>query len=104
MCESDWKIFRQLREQSLDRFCAQVLSEIGTISTDTATSNHERYLAVFKHIMERDDELARAFNNPRRSAALLQLAAIKSLGLLSDEELSQFQRETRDSVRALLQD
>ena len=79
--ESDWKVSRKLREVALERFCERVLREIDALTAGTATSYHERYLEVFKLVDRRDDELAHAFNNPRRSAALWQFAAIRSHGL-----------------------
>ena len=47
--ESDWKLFRQLQPLALDRFCQRVLTEVRRLTADTDTSNHERYLAMFKY-------------------------------------------------------
>ena len=99
--ESDWKAFRKLREVALARFCERVLGEIGTIASTSATSYHDRYLKIYELIDNRDEELARAFNDPRRSRAILQLAAINSYGLLSEEELLSFTPETRETVALL---
>jgi len=99
--ESDWKAFRKLREVALARFCERVLGEIGTIASTGATSYHDRYLKICRLIDNRDEELARAFNDPRRSRAILQLAAINSYGLLSEEELLSFTPETRETVAFL---
>ena len=99
--ESDWKAFLKLREVALERFCERVLGEIGTIASTGATSYHDRYLKIYRLIDNRDEELARAFNDPRRSRAILQLAAINSYGLLSEEELLSFTPETREAVAFL---
>jgi hypothetical protein len=101
--ESDWKAFRKLREVALARFCERVLGEIGTIASTGAISYHDRYLKIYRLIGNRDEELARAFNDPRRSRAILQLAAINSYGLLSAEELLSFTLETREAVAFLSQ-
>jgi hypothetical protein len=61
-------------------------------------SPSRRCLAVFKLLEKRDRELADAFDNPRRSAALAQLAQIRSRGLITDEEFGQFRPETREAV------
>jgi len=98
MSESDWRLFRQLRELALERFCERVLAEIGNVSPDPGQSHHERYLAVFRLIRERDKELSIAFDNPRRSTALQQLALIRSRELITDEEFSRFGRETQVAV------
>lgn len=99
--ESDWKQFRRLREVALERFCERVLGEIGCIASNGANSSHNRYLEIFKLIENRDDELARAFNDLRRSTAIFQLAAIYSLGLLQQDELDGFSTDTRETVESL---
>ena len=99
--ESDWKLFRQLRLVALERFCQRVLEEIGRLASDGSQSSHERYLAIFRLIEIRDRELADAFNDARRSTAVLHLARIQSHELLTEEELSRFSPETREIVRVL---
>jgi hypothetical protein len=100
--ESDWKIFRTVREAALDRYCARVLQECTTVIEDRSVSSHDRYLQLFRLLRKRDDELADAFNNPRRSAALIQLTHIRRLGVVTDDELGRFSPETREFVNALL--
>jgi hypothetical protein len=68
--ERDWKVFRQLLEVALERFCERVLDEICKIAAEPDRTNHERYLEIFKLLERRDDEMASGFNNPRRSMAL----------------------------------
>ena len=101
--ESDWKAFRKLREAALERFCEQVFSEIRLIASDRNKTAHARYLFVYELIHERDDQIARAFNNPRRSAAVLQLATMRSLDLITEAELQSFTPRTQSVVEALRQ-
>jgi hypothetical protein len=100
--ESDWKLFRQLQPVALERFCQRVLSEIGPLVSDTRKTSHQRYLAVFRLLHRRDTELAVAFNDPRRSRALQQLARIQSHHLLTEEEMSRFSADTCEIVELLL--
>jgi hypothetical protein len=97
--ESDWKLFRQLHPIALGRMCESILSEMCRIASDTDKSAHERYIEVFKLLQHRDDELAEAFNDMRRSTAWRQLALLRSRGLLTAEEFAQFSADTRDAVR-----
>lgn len=101
--ESDWKLFRQLQPLALDRFCQNVLAELTRLAANAKKSNHDRYLAVFKLLQRRDEELADAFNDPRRSTALVQLARIQFQKLLMEEEFARFSPETRASVTGLLE-
>jgi hypothetical protein len=99
--EADWKTLRQLHPIALDRFCRRVLSEIERLAADSEMTPHQRYQAIFGCIKERDRELADAFDDPRRSTALLQLARLRSLGLLTEEELSGFGSETREFLQVM---
>ena len=99
--ESDWKVFRKLREAALERFCERVLGEIVRIASDDGITFHNRYLHIYKLIEERDNQIARAFNDPRRSNALLQLAVIYALDLVTDNELLAFTPATRGVVQSL---
>jgi hypothetical protein len=99
--ESDWKVFRGLREMAVQRFCQRVLEEIVQLTRDASRGHHERYLAVFRLIQERDEELARTFDDPARSRMIVQLATIHALGLLSRDELERFTQSTRSIVESL---
>lgn len=99
--ESDWKVFRELRELALERFCKRVLEEVEPLRRDTSRSHHERYLHVFRFLRARDEELAHAFNDPRRSRMIGQLAAIHAYGLLEPHELERFTERTRATVESL---
>lgn len=93
--ERDWKYFSRLRPVALERFCGRVLGEVERVIARSETGSHERYLEVYALTRRRDKELAVAFNDPRRSTALMQLLAILSHGLLTDEEIAGFGDERR---------
>jgi hypothetical protein len=96
--EKDWRVFRALREQALERFLGRVLDEAGRISTGLSGSAQERYQHLYRFIQDRDRELASAFDEPRRSNAIAQIVALVHLGLLSPEELERFSEEVRKIV------
>jgi hypothetical protein len=92
--EQDWKIFRELHVVALERLCDKILAEAKKEIERPGKSAHERYLNLFKLIEKRDHDIARAFNDFRRSTATMQLVKIHSLGLLTGEELRRFSPET----------
>jgi hypothetical protein len=100
--ESDWKLYRKLRAVALERFCQRILEEIERINSDSNKSSHDRYQAIYNLIKRSDKEIARTFDDFRRSTAVVQLAIICSLGLLPDEELQRFSSETRAAVETFL--
>ena len=95
--ESDWKLLRQLAPVALERLCSCIFAEINTITADTTKNYHQRYLAIYHLIENRDEEMAETFNNLRRSTAFIQLSLIRAHGLLQDDEFSRFSEK-----RALL--
>jgi len=100
--ESDWKVFRELRTKALERFCERVLIDVQRLSSDSSKTFHDRYIDVYRLIEQRDRELARAFDAPRRSRAMLELALLVSRGLIEPEELKRFTPTTRDTIASLL--
>lgn len=101
--ESDWKIFRRLHAVALERFCRRVIEEINHATSNCHENYHERYLEVFRLIMGRNEEMARAFDDMRRSKAFILLANIRESQLLTDEEFSEFSSEAREAVESILE-
>ncbi len=99
--ESDWKVFRKLREPALERYCERVLNELDRISSDESRSHHERYLEVFQLLRDRDEMLARAFDAPRRSQMLQQLATMHALDLLEADDLAHFAPDIQERIAAI---
>jgi len=100
--EPDWKVLRRVHPLALERFCERVLAEIDRVSRDGAKGHHARYLQIFRIIRQRDREIARLFDSPRRSHALTILAQIRSQGLLTEDEFSSLSPETRGAIQMLL--
>lgn len=100
--EADWKTCRKLQAIALERLCERVLGEVSAISSNTAASYHARYLDVYKLIERRDDDIARAFNDPRRSNIIFKMVTIVSLDLLTPDELQRLSPATREIIESLL--
>ena len=96
--ESDWRCFKEVRALLLERFCAQTLGELAAVARATEGTAHQRYLHVWKLVQRRDEELARAFNDFRRSTAVMQLGIMPRMGLLTDEDLKLFSEATQTQI------
>src|SRR5882762_9859356 len=92
--ERDWKVFRELHKIALGRLCDKILTEAKVQIEHPTKSSHQKYLSLFKLIQDRDDEIARGFNDLRRSTALMQIGVIHSMGLFTGQELRRFSPET----------
>jgi hypothetical protein len=98
--EREWRVLKSVHAAALERYCARVLDEC-TTELRGAGSAHERFLRLFRLLQERDESLAAAFNDLRRSTAIQRLAAMVRLGVVTDAELSEFSAATRESAEML---
>ena len=99
--EADWKRLRRLKEVALERLCTRILEESQRI-IEREQPSHERFLALYRHLQDRNHDMAVAFDDLRRSQAVHRLASMCSLGLVTDEELQAFSPETRQRIELLL--
>ena len=86
----------------MERFCRRAVEEISAATSDRHGDYHACFLQLFALVNERNRELARTFDDLRRSNAVSLLAGLMEEGLLSEEEFSQFGPETRAAVAAIL--
>ncbi len=101
--EPDWKLFRNLREVALERLCQNVVEQIQA-TAGSSQSYHERYLAIYGLVQERDKQIADTFDSLSRSTALMSLVRMRSLDLVSDSEIGAFSNETQQVLNFFRQD
>lgn len=75
-----------------------MIEEVNGVS---AWSHHQRFLRAYSLIEDGNDEIAQAFDDLRRSTAFKRLFAMRSRGLITDDEFSRFSVETRSRIQAL---
>lgn len=100
--EADWRTFRKIRQAALERFCRRVLDRLQRACSDESHSSLDRYGMARAEFEEADKKLAQAFDNPRRSQMLWQLAQMYGEGLVEPSELKQLSQSTRDRVFVLM--
>ena len=100
--ETDWKMLRQLHLVALERLCERILAEVNRICSDTNDTFHQRYLDVFDVVQSQNENMSRIFDDSKRSTALMQLAAIRSQCLITDDEFNQFSEETRALIEIMI--
>lgn len=98
IAESDWKRLGRLKPAALDRLCHRILTDLETVAAAGGRTNHERYLEIYRLIEERDEQIARIFNDLRRSNAVSRLAQMKQAELITEEEFAEFGEELRSRV------
>lgn len=58
MKESDWKIFKQIKDKAIELFCSRALEEFEEAIKDPETSAHERYLLLYRLVDNSDKPMA----------------------------------------------
>jgi len=98
--ESDWKVFRSLHSFALERYCKRVLEEV-RVAAECGDDYHDCYRRLYRLIRERDKTMAAAFDDPRRSNAIVLLANMIGEGLLTEEELKQLSLEAQERIEVI---
>ncbi|BBO28135.1 hypothetical protein AltI4_25230 [Alteromonas sp. I4] len=98
--EADWKHFKQVKADALDKRCQQVLDDVRKGIDDPELSNHAKYLYLYKLMENSDKRIANIFNYNARSKAMLQLALMKSDGLLEAKQISGFSDELQRFINS----
>lgn len=97
--ESDWKVFKQLRANALERMCQQILDESRAILDNEDKSAHERYVELLHLLPERKKDVASCFDHFSRSWATMDLRFMRNWGLVTEDEVAQLSEETEKHTR-----
>jgi len=102
--ESDWKYLKKLKPMLLERACAQINKEAGTMLEKGANHDqHELYIRMYKHYDKKDDMIGECFNDYRRSQAKFRILNLVRHGIISDDELQGFSDDTKDFVKSVME-
>ena len=71
------------------------------MNSGAAGSAYDRYWKVYKLIEERKQQMARVFDDFRRSTAVMQLGIMRRMKLLTDEDLGLFTELTRARIEEI---
>ena len=98
MQESDWKIFKKVKEAALDKCCEKSLAEFQQLISDNSKSNHQRFLDLFDRVDNANSEIARMFDGHSRSRAAMQALAMRKHGLIPHESMTNFSQEFQEQT------
>ncbi len=98
MKESDWKIFKKIKEKALDKYCNRILKEFSNVIEKKNANAHSRYLELYKLIHDRDELLADIFNGHSRSKAGFQLLMMRREALADEALLKELSDEFYQST------
>ncbi|WP_037071253.1 hypothetical protein [Psychromonas arctica] len=98
MKESDWKVFKSIKEIAIEKYCNLVLEASQALISKQDESAHNKYLLIYKLLQNRDEKMAVLFDGHSRSRAWSQLLAIRSEGLADQTLLTELSDEFREAT------
>ncbi len=97
--ERDWKYMRKIQDDLLNCLCERINQQSMAILKEEGGSEHERFLKHYRHIQDSNRVVGDCFDDWKRSALLLRLAALQYHGLLTQEHIKQLSEETQEKLR-----
>ena len=98
MKESDWKVFTELKDKAIEKYCTLALEESQEVISDQKEHVHNRYLYLYKLLQNSNKKMALLFDGHSRSKAWIQLIVIRSEGLADEALLAQLSDEFRNET------
>ena len=96
--ESDWKYLRNLMDELLETLCKRINSEASQILNDPHFSQYEKFLQLFRQVVEKNEVIAKCFDDWRRSNILHKLLALREEQLLTEKHISLLSEETQGKI------
>jgi hypothetical protein len=92
---------RSVHDDLLDALCERINSQSSVILADFDGSNHEKYLALYRHLQDSDRIIGDCFNDLKRSNLMMKFCALKRHGILKPEHIGELSPETQDRLKTL---
>lgn len=93
--EKDWKYLRSIEKELLNDLCRKINQCAVEIVRTGSGADHEKYLALYKHIDTSDGIVGACFDDWRRSNLRMKLLQLQRHGLLSDQQILNLSDEAR---------
>lgn len=98
MKESDWKKFKIIREQAIERFCSRALEEFEKVISNSTEHVHNRYLLLTRLVQNSDKQMNLIFDGYSKAKAPLQLIVIRARGLADEALIAELSEELREDT------
>jgi len=99
--EADWKTLRGMKGILLKRASSRALERVEKIIGQQKADPHKAYIKLWRVLEDEDRKIARAFNDMKRSNALMKLLDMVRHDLLTKDELNKYTKETKERLEAI---
>lgn len=101
--ERDWKFMNRIQPEMLSTLCGRINRKAMEILGSDKTSEHEKYLALYRYLEGADRIVADCFNDWRRSTLWFTMGMLRRHHLLTEEHIQHLTEETQDVLKTLSQ-
>jgi hypothetical protein len=101
--EKDWKYLSRVQPEMLSALCGRINRKAMEILGSDKTSEHEKYLALYRYLQDADRIVGDCFNDWRRSTIWLTVGILRRHGLLTEEHVQHLTDETQDLLKTFSQ-
>jgi hypothetical protein len=98
LTEADWKCLQKLKSIFLERLCERINQKTLGILSDPSKTAYERYLAIFEKTRRDDRDVARAFDDWRRSRLGTIILELDRQGLFTESDLQSLGPEIEEYI------
>ncbi len=88
--EADWKCLQRLKSTLLERLCERINQKTLGILNDPSKTPYEKSLAIYEKTRRDDRDVARAFDDWRRSRLGTIILELDRQGLFTESDLQGF--------------
>lgn len=85
--ERDWRYLSSLQDELLEALSQKINTEVAALLSVPNLSESEKRRAVYRHVRDRDKDVADCFNDLRRSTLPIQALFWRKHGLLRDAHI-----------------
>lgn len=94
--EADWKYYSSIYDEMLEEFSRRHCERLrGILGQNDLTEDQKRH-AVYKAVHKDDKDVARLFNDHRRSVMMMQCLGYQAYGLLTPAHIEHFSPSFRE--------
>ena len=99
--EKDWKYLRSIQSELLSSLCKKINDEATEILASREMTEHDKYRALYRHMLASDEIIAQCFDDWRRSTIHQKVIMLFHNGLLLDEHVSHLSDDVKNLLKGV---
>jgi hypothetical protein len=99
--EKDWQYLRSVQSELLSSLCKKINQKSMEILGSEEMSERDKYKALYQHILDSDEIVAKCFDDWRRSTIDQKVLLLYHNSLLTDEHIEHLSHDTKNLLKSM---